>query len=108
MATVAVRLIDVPHALDKDYTYFAPENILRGSLVEVPFGRTDRPYAAVVLGECETPENVTPKCISRVLDYPVRLTEELHQELLARTDGTPGPVFTEYADLEGADFCQLT
>lgn len=77
MATVAVRLIDVPHALDKDYTYFAPENILRGSLVEVPFGRTDRPYAAVVLGECETPENVTPKCISRVLDYPVRLTEEL-------------------------------
>lgn len=38
----------------------------------------------------------------------IRLTEELHQELLARTDGTPGPVFTEYADLEGADFCQLT
>lgn len=39
----------------------------------------------------------------------VRLTEELHRELLQKTpsDCTPGPLMLAYADLEEADHCEL-
>ena len=37
----------------------------------------------------------------------VRLTEELHQELLSRSDETPGPLLLSYADMEGIVSCQL-
>lgn len=37
----------------------------------------------------------------------VRLTEELHQELLARNTETPGPLFTAYVDLDNIKSCRL-
>ena len=37
----------------------------------------------------------------------VRLTEELHQELLKETSGKPGPLLLSYADLSGITSCEL-
>ena len=37
----------------------------------------------------------------------VRLTEELHQELLSQGDEAPGPLLLSYADLSGMDSCRL-
>ena len=37
----------------------------------------------------------------------IRLTEELHQELLAREDSTPGPLLLAYADVAEMDQCLL-
>lgn len=37
----------------------------------------------------------------------VRLTEELHQELLSRSDQLPGLLLLSYTDLNGIDKCEL-
>ena len=37
----------------------------------------------------------------------VRLTEELHQELLRENTGNPGPLLLSYADLSGINSCEL-
>ena len=37
----------------------------------------------------------------------VRLTEELHQELLCENDAKPGPLLISYADFSGITSCEL-
>ena len=37
----------------------------------------------------------------------VRLTEELHQELLLENNAKPGPLLISYADLSGITSCEL-
>ena len=37
----------------------------------------------------------------------VRLTEELHQELLRENNAKPGPLLISYADLSGITSCEL-
>ena len=37
----------------------------------------------------------------------VRLTEELHQELLCENNPNPGPLLISYADLSGITSCEL-
>ena len=37
----------------------------------------------------------------------VRLTEELHQELLCENNPNPGPLLISYADLSGITSCKL-
>lgn len=37
----------------------------------------------------------------------VRLTEELHQELLSLNTDTPGPLFLSYVDLSNVTSCRL-
>lgn len=37
----------------------------------------------------------------------VRLTEELHQELLRENNPNPGPLLISYADLSGITSCEL-
>lgn len=76
-----VHILDAAYRIDKRYVYFVlPEqrdNVDVGSLCVVPFGNSNRRCTAVVSAFSETVDYPQLKPIIEVLDYPVKLTNEL-------------------------------
>ena len=76
-----VYVLDAAYGIDKRYAYFVlPEQrdiVDVGSLCVVPFGNSNRRRTAVVVDFSETSDYPQVKPIEEVLDYPVRLTDEL-------------------------------
>lgn len=76
-----VRILDILYSLDREYEYLIPmhlrETIEIGSLAVVPFGRSNIPKMAVVVGFSETSERSVVKAIDRLPDYPIKLDEEM-------------------------------
>ncbi len=76
-----VRILDILYPLDREYEYIIPavlrDEIKIGSLAIVPFGRSNMPKMAVVMGFSETSDRSVVKAIERLPDYPVYLDEEM-------------------------------
>lgn len=49
-----VYLFDLPYHIDRPFDYSCGENVCRGSIVKVPFGKTDRLRLGVVISLSET------------------------------------------------------
>ena len=81
---IKVHILDVPYHADCEYTYYVPfdfrEEIDRGTMVVVPFGRSDRHKSAIVVDvnikETEKVSSVV-KPISSVLSDYLKLSEEM-------------------------------
>nr|MBQ8890173.1 primosomal protein N' [Clostridia bacterium] len=74
-----VYLLDVPYHLDRPFDYVALEEVAVGSIVKVPFGRTNNQRYAVVTAIKDTSD--TPpeliKAVRSVLDRRISLSGEL-------------------------------
>ena len=74
-----VYLLDVPYHLDRPFDYVALEEVAVGSIVKVPFGRTNNPRYAVVTAIKDTSD--TPpeliKAVRSVSDGRISLSGEL-------------------------------
>ncbi|MBO5790281.1 MAG: hypothetical protein J6R40_03900, partial [Clostridia bacterium] len=57
MGFAKIRLLDTPFSVDREYTYEVPtelkEEVVRGRLVSVPFGRASRVVGGVVTALCD-------------------------------------------------------
>ncbi len=73
----SVRLLHANRFIDRDFDYLVPDEFdcSRGSLVGVPFGRSNKEMLAVVV-ERKTGDASKLKRISFVLDAPYRLDDE--------------------------------
>ena len=79
---VNVYLLNSPYHIDKPFTYSLPEehslkDIKEGTLVSVPFGRSDRASFGVVVGFDAPTENIKVKPVRSVLDDRFSLSEEM-------------------------------
>ena len=79
---VNIYLLNSPYHIDKPYTYALPElpfsnEIKRGSLVAVPFGRGDRVSFGVAVGFSAPTEEIKIKPVLSVLDNRFSLSEEM-------------------------------
>ena len=79
---VNIYLLNSPYHIDKPYTYALPESLLsdevkKGSLVAVPFGRGDRVSFGVVVGFSAPTEEIKIKPVLSVLDNRFSLSEEM-------------------------------
>ena len=80
-AYIKVRIMDLPSALDAEYTYFVPsemtDTVKRGILVLAPFGGGNKKRTAVVVNT----ENVSPmdeaKPVFSVVNEGFALSEEM-------------------------------
>ena len=76
-SVASVRILRASRLIDKDFDYILPPELLchRGSVVGVPFGKSNKETLAVVVSIKEkTAESL--KTISFVLDEPYAITEE--------------------------------
>lgn len=80
---LTVRLLDAPFRADRDYDYLPPENFadplssLKGRIVQVPFGSSDRgAYAVVTRTRTGVPERPLKRVVS-LLPADFRLTEDI-------------------------------
>ena len=76
MLLAKVYIIDIPYHADKAYTYYVPatveDSVLRGCVVEVPFGRGNRRVAGIVTElEPGAPDERTKPILSSVGDSPL-------------------------------------
>ena len=75
---VLVRLLNIPYNADIEYTYFLPDiyrdEISKGSLVIIPFGKSDRNSIAIVVGFSKKAQTETKNVIS-VLNSFFKLSE---------------------------------
>ena len=88
--TVSVRLLDVPFHLDRPFTYLLPAGETRarvGSVVRVPFGRSDRSVLGVVTATGEG-EGDDLKTIREVLPDRCSLSGEMFGLALFLSDYT--------------------
>ncbi|MBR5044127.1 MAG: DEAD/DEAH box helicase [Clostridia bacterium] len=88
--TVSVRLLDVPFHLDRPFTYLLPAGETRarvGSVVRIPFGRSDRTVLGVVTGVGEGDEDEL-KTIREVLPDRCSLSGEMFGLALFLSDYT--------------------
>ena len=81
---IKVHILDVPYHADYEYTYYVPfdfrEEIERGTMVVVPFGRSDRHKSAIVVDtNAKTTEKTSSvvKPISSVLSDYLKLSPEM-------------------------------
>ena len=88
--TVSVRLLDVPFHLDRPFTYLLPAGELRarvGSVVRIPFGRSDRTVLGIVTGIGEG-DGTDLKSIREVLPDRCSLSGEMFGLALFLSDYT--------------------
>ena len=82
---IKVHILDVPYHADREYTYYVPldfrADIEIGSMVVVPFGKSDRHKSAIVCEAyvSEAPNNSQIKPIKSVLSSYLKLSEEMLQ-----------------------------
>ncbi len=80
---IKVHILNVPYQADCEYTYFVPvdfrSEIERGSMVVVPFGRSDRAQGAIVSSLTVTKDEISSfvKPIKSVLSSYLKLSEEM-------------------------------
>ena len=73
-----VYLLDTPYHIDRPFDYLSTDEVRRGSIVRVPFGRSYRVGIVTALKErCDVPEGVTLKSVSSVISPLFALTEEM-------------------------------
>ena len=74
---LSVYVFDVPYSIDRPFDYICPEELSEGtgegSIVKVPFGRSDRTRYGVVAGEAPSGATDGLKRIISVLDARYRL-----------------------------------
>lgn len=77
---VSVHLLDTLYTLDKPYEYRLPEqmrsSVKEGSLLVVPFGRSNKHVSAVAVSFSDTSTYPRVKEVLQVLDYPFDIPEE--------------------------------
>ncbi|MBP5231168.1 MAG: primosomal protein N' [Clostridia bacterium] len=77
---VSVRLLDLPYQLDREYQYILPKALRKsvrpGTLLVVPFGRSNKQMTAVAVGFSDSSDFPRLKTVERVLDYPFAVPEE--------------------------------
>jgi primosomal protein N' (replication factor Y) len=63
----AFRILRAPYAIDRDFDYRVPDymkdRVKRGSLVTVPFGRSNRRETAICMSVREIFEDEAPKAL---------------------------------------------
>ena len=68
----AVRILRAPYAIDRDFDYRVPDymekRVSRGTLVTVPFGRSNRRETAVCMSVREVFSNEAPKGLKSIAD----------------------------------------
>ena len=78
---IKVRILDLPSALDAEYTYFVPseatDEIKRGSLILAPFGGGNKKRLAVVVKAKDIEPLDEAKPIFSVMDEKYALTDEM-------------------------------
>ena len=73
-----VYLLDTPYHIDRPFDYLSTDEVRRGSIVRVPFGRSYRVGIVTALKEsCDVPEGVTLKSVGSVISPLFALTEEM-------------------------------
>ncbi len=76
-----VFILDIPYHADKEYSYFIPSvikaSVMPGTLVEVPFGKSNRRMTGVVVGCDDGEPDDRMKPITRPLSEGSLLSEEL-------------------------------
>ena len=73
-----IYLFDLPYHVDRPFDYRGIDGVRRGSIVKVPFGRSDRLRYGVVFSVCDSlPENTELKSVRSVLPDTFVLTEEM-------------------------------
>lgn len=79
--TVGVRLLDIPHHLDKEYTYYVPETLCLqpnvGEFVLVPFGGANKKHTALITSVGETDDYSKLKPVLSLINGQLALTEEM-------------------------------
>ncbi|MBQ7353703.1 MAG: primosomal protein N' [Clostridia bacterium] len=78
---INVHIFDVPYQADCEYTYFVPSylssDVKRGSIIVVPFGKSDKHHLALAIKECNQPLSSDYKTIISVLSDYFTLNEEM-------------------------------
>ena len=80
---IKVHILNVPYHADCEYTYFVPfdfrQEIEKGSMVVVPFGRSDRAVSAIVTSTSAAKEEIGTfvKPIKSVLSSYLKLNSEM-------------------------------
>ena len=81
VGTLGVHLLDIPHHLDIEYTYYVPEtidgNIPVGAFVLVPFGASNRKFTALVTSVGKTDEYSRLKPILALINEQLSLSGEM-------------------------------
>ena len=72
-----VFIFDAPYHIDRPFDYLCDGDILPGSIVRVPFGRTNNLRWAVVIGLKEKSDSENIKSIHSVLGSEYCLSEEM-------------------------------
>ena len=75
-----VYLLDTPYHIDRPFDYSCPPELIRGSIVRVPFGRSGKTRLGVAVKikeECVIPEGVTVKSIVGCVSPIFTLTDEM-------------------------------
>ena len=76
-----VHITDIPYGIDKTYTYLVPYELQKeikiGSVVVVPFGRSNKRVSAVVVGLSGESKYPHTKPIYSIMQYPFDVPEEL-------------------------------
>lgn len=76
-----VYILDIPYHADKEYSYFIPsalrESAIPGTIVEVPFGKSNRRMTGVISGYDENGTGENTKPITSVLSEEAILSHEM-------------------------------
>ena len=72
-----VYLFDAPYHIDRPFDYFCGENVTAGSIVRVPFGKSNSLRYGVVARVKESAEGEGIKSVNSVLDAGLTLNEEM-------------------------------
>ena len=76
-----VHILDAPYHADRDYSYYIPGELrgaaVRGALVSVPFGASNRKTTAVITAVSDFTELENLKPVLSVLSESVTLSEEM-------------------------------
>ena len=79
--TVGVRLLDLPHHLDHEYTYYIPETLCFspeiGDFVVVPFGGANKKHIALIVSLGKTNDYGKLKPVLAQINRSLSLTDEM-------------------------------
>ncbi len=72
-----VYLFDAPYHIDTVFDYSCDDNVARGSIVKVPFGKSDRLRLGVVAELCDTSDAQKTKPVHSVVSDRFSFTEQM-------------------------------
>ena len=72
-----VYLFDVPYHIDRPFDYFCGDNVAKGSIVRVPFGKANNLRYGVVSKIKDNADEGEIKSVASVLDSDISLSEQM-------------------------------